>query len=182
MCAKRRAKFLGQFISRPGEVGATGPTSRSVACAILDQVDWGRARRIAEFGAGDGAVTVGILERMRDAYLTAFEINPSYIRDLQVIAKKYDRLTLRTEGVDNLDFPVDVVISSVPRNAFSGNGTVSPTLDNLVAHLDSDGRFVHQSFRRHVEPLLEAYFSEIGYHKKGHRHIYNCSRPVRRVA
>ena len=60
------------------------PSSRYLTSALCEHIDFHRARVIAEFGPGTGAVTNGILARMRpDAVLYAIDMNPSFVDHLK---------------------------------------------------------------------------------------------------
>ena len=188
---KKRVKFASRFIRNIGGVGALFSTSKKVADAMLDTVDWDHSRTIVEAGAGDGdPITIGILDRMYDdAYLTAFESNPGFCRDLQAYLAD-PRFTLREESIAKMDFIADVIISSVPKKAFAirRNGTypkyVSPTLDRVVDLLAPDGQFVHQKsiIGGRIRRVLEDYFSEVNRRRVGARIVYDCRGPKPRRA
>jgi phospholipid N-methyltransferase len=59
-----RAKFLAQFIVRPGVIGAVAPSSRWLARAMVEGLDLERAGAVVEFGPGSGAFTDEILARI----------------------------------------------------------------------------------------------------------------------
>src|SRR5580700_8067132 len=60
------------------------PSSKHLASAMLRPIDFERARAIVELGAGTGAVTLELLQRMRpDARLYALDINARFIEFLR---------------------------------------------------------------------------------------------------
>jgi phospholipid N-methyltransferase len=60
------------------------PSSKHLASAMLRPIDFERTRAIVELGAGTGAVTLGLLQRMRpDARLYALDINARFIEFLR---------------------------------------------------------------------------------------------------
>jgi phospholipid N-methyltransferase len=60
------------------------PSSRYLTAALCEHIDFHRARVVAEFGPGTGAVTNVILARLRpDAVLYAIDMNPSFIKHLK---------------------------------------------------------------------------------------------------
>src|ERR1051325_4439460 len=64
------------------------PSSRYLATALLDPIDFRRMRTVLELGPGTGAVTGEILKRLRpDAKLFAIDINPSFIDHLSRACK-----------------------------------------------------------------------------------------------
>ncbi|MDX9981140.1 MAG: ribosomal RNA adenine dimethylase domain-containing protein [Lentisphaeria bacterium] len=71
-------RFLGQFLRRPGAVGAIAPSSRHLARRMVEWVDWSRVETAVEYGPGTGAVTQEILARLpARATFIAFESNPA---------------------------------------------------------------------------------------------------------
>ena len=98
------------------------PSSRNLASALVQTVDFGRARTVVELGPGTGPITREILKRLRpDAQLFALEINPVFIDHLSATCTD-PRLTLLRGSATDLqallathDIPtVDAVISSLP--------------------------------------------------------------------
>jgi phospholipid N-methyltransferase len=97
------------------------PSSRHLASAMLRPIDFERARAIVELGAGTGAVTLELLQRMRpDARLYALDINARFIEYLRqtVSDPRLVPLTgaaedlgqiLREQGVEK----ADAIISSL---------------------------------------------------------------------
>lgn len=76
--------FLSEFLSDWRTVGAVAPTSRYTRKAMLDPIDWEKARVVVELGAGTGNITRGILARMHnEARLLAIEINDRFVRSLR---------------------------------------------------------------------------------------------------
>jgi len=64
-------------------VGSIVPSSRFLVNAVLERVDWSRARVIVEYGPGVGTFTMEILQRMRpDATLVVIETNLDFVRCL----------------------------------------------------------------------------------------------------
>ncbi len=61
---KNHAKFLRQFILRPGMVGAIAPSSRALAKEMLATIDLGPGARVCEYGPGTGVFTEAILARL----------------------------------------------------------------------------------------------------------------------
>src|SRR5215510_4260621 len=75
--------FACNFVKHPNMVGWMLPSSPFVVDAVLEQVDWEKARVIVEYGPGVGTFTTKVLKRMRpDATLIALEINSDFCRFL----------------------------------------------------------------------------------------------------
>ena len=76
--------FLKESLKSIRSTASVVPSSRYLTAALCEHIDFHRARVIAEFGPGTGAVTNGILSRMRrDAVLYAIDMNPSFIDHLR---------------------------------------------------------------------------------------------------
>ena len=76
--------FLRESFKSIRSTASVVPSSRFLTAALCEHIDFHRARVIAEFGPGTGAVTNGILARMRDdAKLYAIDMNPSFIDHLK---------------------------------------------------------------------------------------------------
>lgn len=57
--------FASNFLRDPYMLGSIIPSSRFLVNAVLDGIDWTRARVIVEYGPGVGTFTAEILRRMR---------------------------------------------------------------------------------------------------------------------
>src|SRR5580704_16539408 len=75
--------FLTESLRSFSTTASVLPSSKHLASAMLRPIDLERARAIVELGAGSGAMTIGLLQRMRpDARLYALDINPRFIEFL----------------------------------------------------------------------------------------------------
>jgi len=152
-------QFLLQYIHKPGMIGAVAPSSKALVNTMLKQIDWKKARVIAEFGPGTGVITREILQRMRhDAHLTAFEVNADFCRLLEKVDDS--RLTIRKRSAAKLDFSADVIVSSLPMNVFSIR-LKQQILNASTKNLANNGKFVQFQYTRNLEPLLDEYFSDV---------------------
>ena len=72
--------FLTESLRSFTTTASVLPSSKHLASAMLRPIDFERARAIVELGAGTGAVTLELLQRMRpDARLYALDINARFI-------------------------------------------------------------------------------------------------------
>jgi phospholipid N-methyltransferase len=174
--AERTMMFLREFVRNPMRTGALGSTTRRCVDAFLGDMDLRQARRVVELGAGTGAITVALRERLPPSTaVLAVELNP----------KMADRLTQRC-AASNVEVvcasalelgallrernitAVDQVISSLPFSLMSRDD--QREILGAVCHaLDGTGRFstlltAHQSVTRHgrgFDELLRQHFSEV---------------------
>lgn len=83
--------FLQSFIRYPREMGALFATSASYSKLACAQVDWENIQNIAELGAGDGAVTQYIIEKLRpEQKLLVFEKNDALFA---VLKKRFSHIS-----------------------------------------------------------------------------------------
>jgi phospholipid N-methyltransferase len=72
--------FFKESVHSLGVSASLFPSSRYLSSALLKFIDFKRAVRIVELGAGTGPVTSEILRRMRpDARLYALDVNPVFV-------------------------------------------------------------------------------------------------------
>jgi phospholipid N-methyltransferase len=162
------ALFSRNFIKHPRMLGSLIPSSRFLVNRLLDQVDWGRAATVVEYGPGVGTFTGEILRRLRpNADLIAIDTNRDFARYL-TRAFRDDRLhviegsaadaqeSLRERGLGRADY----VISGIPYS------TMNPELRAQILRtthdlLHQDGAFLVYQFTRAVLPHLRQVFPHV---------------------
>lgn len=169
-----RLRFLSSFLREPARVGSLAPSSPALAEAMLRGCDLKNARTVVEFGAGTGAFTRPILERIGgNTTFLALELDHKHARDLRrrfpgvhvyrdsaEKVQKYLALHRRKEA--------DYIISGLPW----ANMPVTAQeriLDAVLDSLSPDGLFttfayVHARWlprARRFRERLERYFVEV---------------------
>ncbi|MGH7244687.1 MAG: class I SAM-dependent methyltransferase [Phycisphaerales bacterium] len=146
------AKFLAEFISNPGRMGAVAASSPGLAKRIADQIDFTKTNSIVEYGPGTGVVTKELLARMKPG-TKFFAIERSadlakicrqrlpQVKLYEESAEIVDELT-RREGIESLD----VVVSGLPWASFPDD------LQDRILHatlraLKPGGKFVMFGYR-----------------------------------
>ena len=77
------------------------PSSRFLAAAMLDQVDFRQVRCLVELGPGTGVITREILRRMSpDARLFVLEINKNFVRHLSATFQDKRLTVLHADALD----------------------------------------------------------------------------------
>jgi phospholipid N-methyltransferase len=160
--------FSRNFIKHPKMLGSLIPSSRFLVNRLLDQIDWGRAGTIVEYGPGVGTFTGEVLRRLRpDANLVAIDTNRDFARYITRTLRD-DRLhviegsaasaqdNLRERGLGRADY----VISGIPYS------TMDPELRAQILHtthdlLHQDGAFLVYQFTRAVLPYLRQVFPHV---------------------
>lgn len=116
---QQRLRFFRSFLANPRQVGAVLPTSRWAVRDMLGMANLPQARLVAEIGAGTGAYTGEILQRLPpEARFLAFEIDPDLAA---VLSESFDdpRLETINDSAANIEEyldgdKVDVIVSAVP--------------------------------------------------------------------
>src|ERR1700747_1308624 len=77
------ALFFKRFLKRPLQIASIVPSSQALVERVASQIDFKRARVIAEHGPGEGVHSRALAQRMQpDAQLLLFELDPAFSRDL----------------------------------------------------------------------------------------------------
>ena len=160
--------FGRNFLKHPRMLGSLIPSSRFLVDRVLDQVDWGRAGTIVEYGPGVGTLTGEILRRLRpDATLVAIEMNGDFVRylrrtvgdrRLQVVegsAADADAV-LAARGLRHADY----VISGIPYSTMPA-AVRDRILRTTHDVLHPDGAFLVYQFTRAVLPFLRDTFAVV---------------------
>lgn len=149
--------FVDQVCHGGGAIGAVVPSSRALARRMLDGLPPPAApRRVLEVGAGTGAFTRALVERLnpRDT-LVVVELNPAFCARLrEQIAAWTAAAEARTGGAPAVELvegdvlayapaaPFDYVVSSLPLNAFP-EALVAAIVAKLEAVLTPSGTLAY---------------------------------------
>lgn len=117
---RRNISFLGRWLRNPKAVGAVIPSGKSLAAAMVAEIDHEAEGAIIELGGGTGNITAALLEAGHNARdITVIERDPAFhnliarrfpeIRVLQGDAARLRKL-LDTAGVGK----VKAIVSSLP--------------------------------------------------------------------
>ena len=173
-------KFIKQFLLHPRRTGAIVPSSPDLAKAMLEPVNFKKAKQIVELGPGTGAFTNLILAKISpDAKLTAIELNKEFCKQLRRI--KDSRLTIVNDDAQNITKHItkaDYVISGLPMNNFS--------VKEHEKVLEEIKKITKCYIQFHYTPMAEKYikkFFKIENKKTVIKNIppatvYTCSNPL----
>jgi phosphatidylethanolamine/phosphatidyl-N-methylethanolamine N-methyltransferase len=138
-------EFLKAAIKNPLQISTVFQTSRWLRNRMLDHVDFAHAKHIMELGAGAGAITEGIAQRIvPGCKFTAFELNEELVTYLR---KCYPESMEFVVGSAELakqyaekKGPADAVISSLPWSLFPSD-LQERIVDSMYAALKPGGIF-----------------------------------------
>lgn len=166
--------MLEAFVRTPTRTGAVLPSSRELAELMTEAMGLDTATTVVELGAGTGAFTRLIGERVRkDALVLAFEIDPALARELtgaipgvHIINDSAERIAehLRAAGHTS----ADTILSGLPWVIFSRE-LQERLLTAVVAALRPGGRFATFAYvpaayfppGRRFRALLAAHFARV---------------------
>ena len=140
--------FLRHFRKSPRTVGAIAPSSRRLACAMLDGLDLapGRSTRVVELGPGTGAITSEIARRLPDdAICLAIDLDPVFIARVSARWPRIDSICDRAERLVEIAhsrqlLPIDHIISGLPFASLP-SASARAIADAIVASLRVGGTF-----------------------------------------
>jgi phospholipid N-methyltransferase len=163
-----RATFLRSFLRDWRTIGSVTPSSRFLVRAMLENVPFGQARRIVEYGPGTGVFTSAVLRRLApDGQLLALDTEAHFIESLQ--ARLPDARLLPVRGsaaaiqrhLAALGWPgANAIISGIPYTAMP-HGLRVAILRASAAALAPDGVFLAYQYSPYIRPLLGQIFDHV---------------------
>jgi phospholipid N-methyltransferase len=163
----KKVEFLIQSIKNFQEMGSIVRSGAQMCKKMSKFVPKHKDVVIIELGAGDGAITQYILDRMtQGSKLIAFEINPDLFERLEEIQDP--RLVIINEGAQNLTQilkslsieEVDMVISAIPFLVLPEELT-KEILQKSKSALKIDGVFVQMHYALSLKKMYEDLFGNI---------------------
>ena len=136
-----------EFLKYPNKVGAVAPSSRYLANAMLDELDWENLTNVVEYGPGTGAISKHLLQRVGSHQrFFAVELNDQFI---PVLNRKLPELQVFNESVGDIRSIcdreqvewVDAIISGLPWTAFP-EALQKELMDATLSVLPEGGQFV----------------------------------------
>jgi phospholipid N-methyltransferase len=166
-----RATFLRSFVHDWRTIGSVTPSSRYLVGAMLDNIDFGRVRRVVEYGPGTGVFTGEVLRRLRpDGELLALDTEDHFIADLnakfpdpRLIAVRGSAAAIERHLVALGWDGAEVIISGIPYTAMPAElreGILSASARALA----TGGRFVAYQYSPYIRPLLGKLYRRVETH------------------
>lgn len=148
---RRNISFLGRWLRNPKAVGAVIPSGKSLAAAMVAEIDRTAEGAVIELGGGTGNITAALLAAgFPSQSITVIERDPTFHRliaqrfpDVQVLqgdAAKLRRL-LENAGIGK----VKAIVSSLPLLSIPER-TCLQIISEAMAVLGEDGTFVQFTY------------------------------------
>jgi phosphatidylethanolamine/phosphatidyl-N-methylethanolamine N-methyltransferase len=187
-------EFFQAFIREPASVGALSPSSRALALAMIDGFALHRAETIVELGAGTGAFTGLILERVgKNTTFFALELDRIHARGLK---RRFPRLTVYNDSAERMvDYltlhqsaKADYIVSGLPWANIPPDAQdriMEAILASLAAHgIFTTFAYVHarwlpkaRQFRRALEErFAQVETSRVIWRNLPPAFVYRCSQ------
>lgn len=127
--------FIREYFKNIKRIGSLVPDSRFCVERLLSHINFQNVRFIVEWGAGSGAVTRAILERMvSSSFLVSFETNPNFFQQLRIISDPKCKI-VQSDAWNSVPIlsafgfgQADCVISTLPASNI-------PDYDSLVSNV-----------------------------------------------
>ncbi len=164
-----REVFLRSFLRDWRTIGSVTPSSRFLVGAMLDQIDFGRARRIVEYGPGTGVFTREIMRRLApEAQLLTIDTEAHFIDDLRAQFPGDLRLIAVRGSAAQIERHIaalgwdgaEVIISGIPYTAMP-----VPLREQILGAsaraLAPGGLFTPYQYSPYIRPLLGRLFGRV---------------------
>ncbi len=139
--------LMWRFLTRPRQIGAVCPSSRSLCRAMVASIGLENADAVAELGPGTGVITREILRAKSDGtrFFTV-ELDPAMFRGFRLTFPEVRSFNASAEDLTRLCREAEVeklnaVISGLPWASFPGL-VQHAILNAILANLAEDGYFV----------------------------------------
>jgi len=138
-------RFILAALKNPREVSTIFQTGPWLRDRMLEFIDFSKIQNIVELGAGAGAITEGIVERVEkpEQYL-GIELDKDLVEVLQERFPNFKFVEASAEQVKELTVttgPVDVIVSSLPWTLFPSD-VRDRTMKNISDSLKPGGMFM----------------------------------------
>jgi phospholipid N-methyltransferase len=163
---------LRSFLRDWRTIGSVTPSSRFLVGAMLDQINFGRARRIVEYGPGTGVFTREIMRRLApDGQLLALDTEAHFIDDLRAQFPDDPRLIAVRGSAAQIERHVaalgwegaEVIVSGIPYTAMPAS-LREQILRASARALAPGGLFTPYQYSPYIRPLLGKVFGRVETH------------------
>ena len=149
-------------------VGAISPSSRFLYKKMISPMDLAHDIHIVEFGAGSGTFTDALLKKITSgSSLSIFEIDPLFIKKLQLKYKNDKRVVVYSVGAEeSTKFfgagSIDYILSSLPFGLMD-EVVVLRILESAKHILKSSGKFIQFQYFLQNKKEIHSIFPKVRY-------------------
>ena len=177
--------FFRSVLTNYRTIGAISPSSRFLYKQMISPIDLSHDLHIVEFGAGSGTFTDALLKKITSgSQVSIFEIDPLFIKKLQLKYKGDDRVVVYSVGAEEStkffeSETVDYILSSLPLGLMN-ESIVFKILESAKYILKESGEFIQYQYFlqnkkqiRHIFPKVRYRFTPLNLPPA---FIYICSK------
>jgi len=164
-----RLSFIKEYITKPRTVGAVIPSSKYLAHKMLENIDFGCANYIVEYGPGTGVFTKEMLQRRKsNTKILLLESNKAFYDLLMEKYKDEPNLYIINDSVEfiekyltRFDIPwIDYIISGLPFASLPIEVSAK-ILDLTRENLKEEGKFITFQYTLLKKEFIQRYFPEV---------------------
>lgn len=160
--------FFKSMFTNYRNIGAISPSSRFLYKKMISPIDLAKDIHIVEFGAGSGTFTDALLKKITPgSSLSIFEIDPLFIKKLQIKYKSDSRVVVYSVGAEEStkffeNWSIDYIISSLPFGLM-GESLVLRILESAKHILKPQGKFIQFQYFLQNKKHIHVTFPQVDY-------------------
>jgi len=169
MDMKKQLSFVSQYVSKPKAVGAVLPSSKYLACKMVESIDFDNAECIVEYGCGTGVFTDKILQmRKTTTILMLFENNETFFQALTERYKGMPNIHIVNDSAEhvgkylvkhNLEH-ADYIVSGLPFTSLPREVSVNILKESRL-HLKPTGSFITFQYTLFKKDFIQQFFDDV---------------------
>jgi phospholipid N-methyltransferase len=161
-------EFLKESFKNIRTTGAVARSSKYLVREMMRPIDFTTAKIIVELGAGDGVLTVDLLQRMSlDTVLLCFEINPEFCKILRG-AIDDPRFILIEDSAEHLETyltqygfsSADYIVSAIPFIALPTD-LVHRIVQTAHKALKQNGLYIQFHYSSRIQKMYLKFFGNV---------------------
>ncbi|MES2142376.1 MAG: methyltransferase domain-containing protein [Pseudomonadota bacterium] len=162
------ALFVREAITHPSAMGAIFPSSKRLANALARQICTIKSGPIIELGAGTGAITAALLQKIPEHELIVIERSAKLAEHLN---QRFPNISV-IQGdaghlhqlLDNISTPIQAIVSSLPLRSLSLD-SIEKIGREVNQVLQKDGLFIQYTYSLWGKPLAPSPYLKLIHHQ-----------------
>jgi len=175
-------QFFLNYLKDPQGVAAIAPSSRFVAARVFKHIP-STTKTIVEYGPGNGAITIPLLDKMpTKCKLIAIEKNSDFVNSLKKITDTRLRVVHGfAQDCRKYCKKTDIILSALPFNAFPDK-LRHHILAETAKNMGRNSKFIiYLQYTRVLRNYLPKYFKKIEHEFEWRNippaHLFICTKP-----